>query len=48
MPKSTYYFKISKIDAVAQRNTELMDEIRKIFNQNKRRYGVRRIQVRKY
>lgn len=43
MPKSTYYFEINKIDAVAQRNTELMDEIRKIFNQNKRRYGVRRI-----
>ena len=43
MPKSTYYYEISKVDAVAIRNQELMDEIKKIFEYHKGRYGVRRI-----
>jgi len=43
MAKSTYYFEIRKVDAVGERNQELLATIKKIFEQNKRRYGVRRI-----
>jgi transposase InsO family protein len=43
MSKSTYYFEISKTDVVAERNAELLNEIREVFEQNKRRYGVRRV-----
>ncbi|MDD6194048.1 MAG: IS3 family transposase, partial [Lachnospiraceae bacterium] len=43
MSKSTYYYEINKIDVVAERNRELLDEICNIFEQNKCRYGVRRI-----
>ena len=43
MSKSTYYYEISKEDAVAVRNKELMDEIKEIFEHHKGRYGVRRI-----
>lgn len=41
--KSTYYFEISKVDIIAEKNTELMKEIQEIFTQNKGRYGVRRV-----
>ena len=43
LAKSTYYYEISKTDVVAERNAELLDEIRTVFEQNKRRYGVRRV-----
>ena len=43
MPKSTYYYEISKVDAVKIRNQGLMDEIQEIFEYHKHRYGVRRI-----
>ncbi len=43
LPKSTYYFEISKSDVVAERNAELLAEIRTVFEQNKRIYGVRRV-----
>lgn len=43
MAKSTYYFEISKVDVVKSRNTELMVEIKNIFERNKGRYGVRRV-----
>ena len=43
MAKSTYYFELNKTDAVAERNDGLMTEIKEIFEQNKRRYGVRRV-----
>ena len=43
MSKSTYYFEISKTDVVAQRNQKMLDEIKDIFEKNKRRYGVRRV-----
>ena len=43
MAKSTYYYEISKVDAVEVRNKELMDEIKEIFEHHKGRYGVRRI-----
>ena len=43
LSKSTYYYEISKVDAVEIRNKELMDEIKAIFEHHKGRYGVRRI-----
>ena len=43
LPKSTYYFEISKPDVVAERNAELLDVIMTVFEQNKGRYGVRRV-----
>ena len=43
MAKSTYYFEIKKIDVISKRNEELLSEIKEIFYQHKRRYGVRRI-----
>lgn len=43
MSKSTYYFEINKVDAVANKNAVLMNEISKIFFENKGRYGVRRV-----
>ena len=43
LPRSTYYFEISKVDAVAMRNAALMNEISEIFKKNKQRYGVRRV-----
>ena len=43
MPKSTYYFEISKEDIVAERNQEILEEIKNIFESNKSRYGVRRV-----
>ena len=43
MAKSTYYFEINKVDVVADRNQELLTEITEIFEQHKRRYGVRRV-----
>ena len=43
MAKSTYYYEISKVDAVEVRNQKLMDEIKEIFEHHKHRYGVRRI-----
>lgn len=43
MAKSTYYFEIGKDDIVAERNQEILEEIKRIFELNKRRYGVRRV-----
>ena len=43
MAKSTYYYEIDKVDAVAIKNAELLLKIQSIYIQNKRRYGVRRI-----
>ena len=43
MAKSTYYFELNKVDAVAEKNGELLSEIQTIFHVNKGRYGVRRI-----
>ena len=43
MARSTYYFEINKIDPVAIRNEELLLVIKKIFVENKGRYGVRRV-----
>ena len=43
MAKSTYYFEIQKLDAVKNRNKDLMNEIQEIFKYHKGRYGVRRV-----
>lgn len=43
LARSTYYYEISKVDIVAIRNRELMEEIKEIFEYHKGRYGVRRI-----
>lgn len=43
MAKSTYYFELNKKDVIAERNQELLEEINNIFEENKRRYGVRRV-----
>ena len=43
MARSTYYYEISKVDAVEVRNKEIMDEIKEIFEHDKGRYGVRRV-----
>ena len=43
MAKSTYYFELNRVDAVAEKNSDLLSEIKKIFHENKGIYGVRRI-----
>ena len=43
MAKSTYYFEISKVDVVKNRNAEMMIEINEIYTKNRGRYGVKRI-----
>ena len=43
LSKSTYYYEISKVDVVMQRNASLMAEIKEIFEHHKGRYGVRRV-----
>lgn len=43
MPKSTYYFELSKVDQVDLRNKEIKEQIKEIFTSNKGRYGVRRV-----
>ena len=43
MPKSTYYFEIKKVDAIKEKNKDLVVEIQQIFDTNKGRYGVRRV-----
>ena len=42
MAKSTYYYEISKVDAVAERNIELLMQIKDIFKTNKGKYDVQR------
>ena len=43
LSRSTYYYELSKTDKVSERNVDLTTEIIAIFNDNKRRYGVRRV-----
>lgn len=45
MARSTYYYEVSKADAVSLRNERLSEEIKSIFEHHKRRYGVRRIHM---
>ena len=43
MSKSTYYFEISREDAILEKNKSLARIIEEIFVENKKRYGVRRV-----
>ena len=43
MSRSTYYYELSKTDKVKERNADLSSEIVAIFNENRKRYGVRRV-----
>lgn len=43
LPKSTYYFELQKIGVDESKNKALIGLIKKIFEEHKRRYGVRRI-----
>ena len=43
LSRSTYYYELSKTDKVRERNADLSSEIVSIFNENRKRYGVRRV-----
>ena len=43
LSRSTYYYELGRTDKVEERNAELSSEITAIFNENRKRYGVRRI-----
>ena len=43
LSRSTYYYELGRTDKVEERNAELSSEITVIFNENRKRYGVRRI-----
>lgn len=43
MARSTYYFEINKNNVVAERNQKMLEEIKRIFDENKHRHGVRRV-----
>ena len=43
LSKSTYYYEIGKPDKVQERNADISSKIESIFQENKGRYGVRRV-----
>ena len=43
LSKSTYYYEIGKADKVQERNADISSKIESIFQENKGRYGVRRV-----
>ena len=43
LSRSTYYYELRKADKVKERNADLSSEIVAIFNENQKRYGVRRV-----
>ena len=43
MARFTYYFEINRNYIVAEHNQEILEEIKNIFDESKRRYGVRRV-----
>ena len=43
LSKSTYYYEIGKVDKVQERNADISSKIKSIFQENKGRYGVRRV-----
>ena len=43
LSRSTYYYELCRTDKVKERNAELSSEIFTIFNENRKRYGVRRV-----
>ncbi len=42
LSRSTYYYELGRTDKVRERNAELSSEIVSVFNENRKRYGVRR------
>ena len=43
LSKSTYYYEIRKTDKVQERNADISSKVESIFQENKGRYGVRRV-----
>lgn len=43
LSRSTYYYELGRTDKVRERNAELSSEIVSVFNENRKRYGVRRV-----
>ena len=43
LSKSTYYYEIGKTDKIQERNADISSKIESIFQENKARYGVRRV-----
>lgn len=43
LSKSTYYYELTKKDAIKERNKHLLVEIKKIFKEHRNKYGVRRV-----
>ena len=43
LSRSTYYYELGRTDKVKERNADLSSEIVSIFNENMKRYGVRRV-----
>ena len=43
LSKSTYYYEIGKPDKIQERNADISSKIERIFQENKGRYGVRRV-----
>lgn len=43
LSRSTYYYELGRTDKVKERNADLSSEIVSIFNENRKRYGVRRV-----
>ena len=43
LSRSTYYYELGRTDKVKERNAELSSEIVSVFNENRKRYGVRRV-----
>ena len=41
LSRSTYYYELGRTDKVKERNAALSSEIIAIFNENRKRYGVR-------
>ena len=43
LSRSTYYYEIGKPDKIQERNADISSKIERIFQENKGRYGVRRV-----
>ena len=43
LSRSTYYYELGRTDKVKERNADLSSEIVSIFNENRKRYGVRSV-----
>ena len=43
LSRSTYYYEIGKPDKIREQNADISSKIERIFQENKGRYGVRRV-----